>query len=112
MNTERLKLYAVIGVLILCAAWLGWHLLVASRGYGVAKPLDTPAWRIAKDLNVKIAAETRFNDVGFSVVSEKPMKFLVSGAVHSAALLEALKERIKQEDPDHEFEYDVLVPPR
>jgi hypothetical protein len=111
MNSERMKLIAVSAILAICCIWLIAYLAFSSSGYGTARRIDTPGSLAAGDLTKKLVSNQKFADVGVIVLEEKPLKFKVVGATHSAADLESLKEMLKQSDPDHEFEYDVLVMP-
>ena len=109
MNSEKIKLYTAVGVLALCGIGITWYVSINFKGYGTAKPLTTPAWKHGNQLAAKITSETRFNDVGLAVISESPAKYVVRGSVSSEADLDALKQAIQRESPDHEFEYEVVI---
>ena len=107
---EKVKLFVVIGVLAICGLWLLiYTTMFSGPGYGKLHIPDTPAIRLVGDLNKKIAAEVKFSDVSFVLLSEKPVKLKAVGAVHTDANLDDLKEWVKQADPNDEFEYDVQV---
>ena len=106
---QKYKLFASIGLIVLCLVWLGYYLTSAGAFRGRAQALDTPAWRIAREINDKLTADPRFHDAGFSVESETPMKFKVNGAVQTRADLAGLEEFLKQIRPEGDFELNVEV---
>lgn len=111
MDREKVKIYAVVGVLVLCMAWLIYYISTSvGSGYGPPRPLETPAWNDANEINKKLLQDKRFLDVGLSVVTEHPRKYRVVGLVHSSAELAALKDLLQQEASGAELEYEVHLP--
>ena len=72
-----------------------------------AEAVDTKGWTIAIGLNEALSADKAFVDVGFAVETEKPLRFVVNGAVHADQDLPRLIEKIKELRP--EGDYDIRV---
>ncbi len=108
-SRDAIKLYAVIGVLAATALWISYYLLFTGSGYRVGKPLDTPGWNAANELNTKFMNEKQFADVAASVVSESPLKFKIEGALHPPTTLDELKSFVEQHKGAAEVEIDVIM---
>jgi len=106
---DQIKLIAAVSCLSLCTAWLLYLAISSMSGSGPARPLDTPGWRIVEDLNKKLASKIEFNDVNFTVASERPLKLKVVGMVHTQDLLDDLGEELKSLRPEQDYEVDVVI---
>lgn len=111
---ERIKFIAAAGVTAVCLLWLIiWMASTLGGGGDVALsgPRE-PGLKIAAELSEKLLENQEFNDVGFAVESEKPLKFKVVGVVHSDAAMNSLRQRVAELRPEGDYEFDVLVHPR
>lgn len=106
---ERAKLIVAGAVTLLCLGWLTYYVATSIRFSGSAEALDTPAWRIANELNKKLIERPEFNDVGFVVETESPMHFTVVGAVHKPADLPKLEAFLKEARPENDYTFQVQV---
>lgn len=104
---QRLKLIVAVAVLVVCGGWLIYFAATSLRGPGPAKPLDTPGWRVANDLNVKLMSRDEFHDTGAAVISEDPLRLEISGLVRSQRDLDGLREYLREIRPEND--YDVVV---
>ncbi|MCC6319864.1 MAG: hypothetical protein IT438_00320 [Phycisphaerales bacterium] len=105
---DRVKLFSAIGVTAVCLVWLIIY-AISSMGPGAPKPADTPGWKIAQELNAKLAARPDFNDVGFDVASEKPLRFKLVGMVHDAKKLDSLKTYLGEIRPEADYDLEVTI---
>jgi hypothetical protein len=108
---ERAKFFIVIGVFVLTVAGLlysAWWSGVFTRR-PVAQVLDTPGWRLARDLGKKINEQLEFRDVGLTVTSEKPLHFKVFGGVYLAEDVGKLNELLKTLRPEGDYDVEVEV---
>lgn len=105
---DKFKVIGVVAVLALTAIWMSYILLTSGSGYRTGKPLNTPGWNAANDLNAKLLAEKSFADVAASVVSERPLKFKIEGMIHPPATIEELKSFVEQHKGGAELEIDVV----
>lgn len=106
---ERAKLIVALVVSVLCIGWLTYYIVSSIHFTGSAEKLDTPAWRIADEMNKKLLEHPEFSDVGFVVETESPMHFNVVGAVHKQADLPALEAFLKQIRPENDYTFNVQV---
>ncbi len=106
---ERAKLIAAVVISVLCIGWLTYYIASSINWSGGAEKLDTPAWRIADEMNKKLLARPEFGDVGFVVETESPMHFTVVGAVHKQADLPALEAFLKEVRPENDYTFQVQV---
>lgn len=106
---ERAKLIAAVLVTVVCVGWLTYYVLTSISVNGYAEAVDTPAWRIANEMNQKLVERHEFSDVGFVVETETPMHFTVVGAVHEAADLPKLEAFLKEARPENDYTLQVQV---
>lgn len=106
---ERHKLIAVVVVISLAAIWILTYLLTSGNGYRTGKPLDTPGWNAANDFTKKLTADSRFADIGISVVSESPLKLKVEGVLHPPTTVQDLEKYVQENPIQAEIEYNVTI---
>lgn len=106
---ERATLITAVVVSVLCIGWLTYYIVSSVHFRGSAEKLDTPAWRIADEMNKKLLEHPEFSDVGFVVETESPTHFSVVGAVHKQADLPALEAFLKQIRPENDYTFNVHV---
>lgn len=111
-NADRAKLALVAVLLPVLLIWLVYFAFSSFSGPPRARELDTPAWRIARDLDQQITSDAAFLDVGFVVATEKPMRFNVVGAVHSRKDLDRLVARLQELRPEGDYDMNVEILPR
>lgn len=110
-NADRAKVAFVAVLLPVLLIWLVYFFFTNFGGGPSSRPLDTPGWRIARDLDQQITAEPGFLDVGFVVTTEKPLRFSVVGAVHSQKDLDRLLARLQELRPEGDYDVTVEVLP-
>ncbi|MBX3404748.1 MAG: hypothetical protein KF699_15155 [Phycisphaeraceae bacterium] len=110
-NADRAKIVFVAILLPVLLIWLIYFAFSNFGGGPSSRPLDTPGWRIARELDQQITAEAGFLDVGFVVAAEKPLRFSVVGAVHSQNDLDRLVLRLQELRPEGDYDMTVEVLP-
>jgi hypothetical protein len=108
-KADRIKIFAAVPVIALCVCWITYLAISSMSWSGPTRLPDTPGYHIAMDMTKQLNAELRFNDVGVSVATEKPLKLKVEGAVHSQEDLTALEAFLKEIRPEQDYEVDVLI---
>ena len=108
---QRLKVYIVFGVIICCAVWLSYFVVTNFTFRKSVTYVETPGWKIAREVNDKLNAEQAFSDVGLVVTTERPLKFAVTGAVFRKEDLDRLPEVLHGIKPDLDFDLQVQVLP-
>ena len=108
---DRIKLFIAVPVLLACIGWIVYLVVSSIDLSGPTRIPDSPGFNIAHEVTLKLNEDLRFNDVGVTVVSEKPLKFRVVGAVRSNDAIKELKDFLQQVRPDLDYELDVLVLP-
>lgn len=96
-------------IILLCTIWIMASIIPALFGPPVAREADTPAWRVAKELNEKLMEEQAFLDVGFSVETESPLRYAVNGAVYSPADMQRLQNLLKELRPEGDYDFNVEI---
>lgn len=106
-RADKIKMVAVAAVLPVLVIWLLYFAATSLTPPPAAEAVDTKGWTIAIGLNEALSADKAFGDVGFAVETEKPLRFVVNGAVHADQDLPRLIEKIKELRP--EGDYDIRV---
>ncbi|MFN7021104.1 MAG: hypothetical protein ACK4WH_07235 [Phycisphaerales bacterium] len=106
---DRTKLFFAVGAIAVCLIWLLYFVSTQFGGSGALKPPTAPAFRIAQDLNAKLLDRPEFRDVGFDIVTEKPLRYKVVGMVHTAKDLEQLNVFLEEIRPEKDFDVDVII---
>lgn len=109
---DKAKVVAVAVLLPILLIWVIWYVATAIIPPPAAEALDTPAWNTALKLEETLKENPIFRDVGFAVATEKPLRFVVRGAVHADKDMPALVEKLKELRPegDYDLEVEVLKP--
>lgn len=108
---DRTKLLIAGPVAAICVLWLLFFLISSIDLSGPTRPPNTAAFRTADEISKKLLERQEFNDVGMHVVSERPLKFMVSGAVHSDEDMDALRKFLSEVRPQNDYDMDVVVIP-
>lgn len=106
---DRIKAIAVAVVLPLLLIWVIWYVATSMLPPPAAEALDTPAWKTALELEQSLKQDPTFRDLGFSVATEKPLRFIVRGGVHADRDLAALEKRLKELRPEGDYDLEVEV---
>lgn len=106
---DRIKLVLVVTLLPILLLWLAYYSIVTLWPAPVATELNSTAWVTAREITEKLNAERAFQDVGLSVESERPLKFVVRGAVHADRDLVTLDQKLKELRPEGDYEVKVEV---
>lgn len=106
---ERVKVLVALPLIAICAIWLTIWIITSIDWAQPAQPPSTPGALIAIDLSKKLVDDLRFNDTGVYVETEKPLKLVVNGAVHSAQALDELAEFMRAARPEGDYTIDVVV---
>lgn len=106
---DRLKLFFATGAIVICLIWLLYFVSTQFGGPGPLKPPSSPAFNIARELNAKLLERAEFRDVGFDIVTENPLRYKVSGMVHTAKELEQLNAFLEEIRPQKDYDVDVII---
>jgi hypothetical protein len=106
---DKVKLYSALGVCGVCAIWLIYFVASHIHFSGPARPMNTPGLRIANELSAKLAERDEFIDTGFAVVTEKPLRFKVTGMVRTPKDMDKLKTFLTEIRPEEDYEVDVMI---
>lgn len=107
---DRIKLISAVVIFLICLIWLIYFVGSNINWSGPAKPLTTPAWITANELNAKLVERAEFHDVGFSVETERPLRYKVSGMVRTPKDLDKLKAFLVEIRPENDYDLDVVMP--
>jgi len=109
-DPQRAKLVIVCAVAAIAVVMLGISLRSVVGGRPRARALDTPGWRMARELTEKLNARPAFMDTGFVVESERPLRLKLVGGVRTQRELSELREFVKTLRPgEAEDSYEFAV---
>lgn len=106
---DRIKVIAVAIVLPVLLLWVIWYVWTAMLPPPTAEALDSPGWKTALELEQALKQDPTFRDLGFSVATEKPLRFVVRGGVHAERDLAALDKKLKELRPEGDYDLEVEV---
>lgn len=96
-------------LIVVISLSVAWMTLFTVRGCQSPTPERTsPAVLLVKTLNAKIV-DSNFHDVGFTVVSESPLKLAVEGSVNSPNELSQLKALLAEIRPENDYDFNVIL---
>lgn len=107
---KKIKVAAASTVLALCSIWFVIFYFTSCRHVETVAP-DSPGIQESRRVTEELNKQKEFIDVGFSLVSESPLRFTVNGAVHKQAHIEPLKAKLKELHPEEDYDFEVEVMP-
>jgi isopentenyl diphosphate isomerase/L-lactate dehydrogenase-like FMN-dependent dehydrogenase len=110
-RSDRIKLMIAVPLLVICMIWLTYVVATSINWSGPIEAPDSPAHLLVNDLNGKLLENVHFNDVGFAIDSESPLKLRVVGVVHSPEHYAQLQKFLAEIRPENDYELDVVVLP-
>lgn len=102
------KHYALIVIIALCLAWMGYSFFTGNRDSGPPVIADTPGNRAVMDLNSKLLT-AGLMDVNAELVSESPLRLRITGAVKHSGELDELRAKIQEYRPENDYDFEVVV---
>jgi len=101
-------LAVLIGILAVCAVWIGYQLLASGPGVPTAGTLpETPEFKEMTELTEKLKSDTRFSTL--EVFKNSDGQWVCTGALHKGGDQPALKSKLAELKPDAEWVLDVSV---
>lgn len=107
MSQKSSSLLALlIGILVLCTAWIGYQLVASGPGVPTAGTLpDTPEFKETVALTEKLKSDARFNTL--EVFKNAEGKWVCTGALRKSSDQGALKTKLAELKPDAEWVLDL-----
>lgn len=108
-QTPKLKVYAIIGVLVLGIGWIGYQLRDSSLFKSGPVLPSGPEWDTSKSVTATLKEDPKFFDVEFAPDLENPGRFVVVGTVRGQANLDALRKSLETIRPENDYDVRVEV---